>query len=173
MTAGAQLIERSDCKSCHNEQVKTVGPAYISVARKYSDGEESVKMLSGKVIKGGSGVWGEAMMTPHAGLSEEDAAEMSRYILSLDDNDEDSDGGAWHLGEKTVPVKFQDEVNISSESPGVAAYLYLYSGDQPNFNTLEKEALPIGVLLFLRFMFGTRVILVSVPSASLFCLKEI
>ncbi|MFH6982106.1 family 16 glycoside hydrolase [Marinoscillum luteum] len=144
VAAGAQLIERSDCKSCHNEQVKTVGPAYISVARKYSDGEESVKMLSGKVIKGGSGVWGEAMMTPHAGLSEEDAAEMIRYILSLDDNDEDSDGGAWHLGEKTVPVKFQDEVNISSESPGVAAYLYLYSGDQPNFNTLKKEALPIG-----------------------------
>ncbi|MEQ8583805.1 MAG: DUF1080 domain-containing protein [Marinoscillum sp.] len=147
LAAGAQLIERSDCKSCHNEEVKTVGPAYISVARKYSDSDESVKMLAGKVINGGSGVWGEAMMTPHAGLSEEDAGEMIRYILSLDDDDEDSDGGAWHLGEKTVPVKFQDEVNISKESSGAAAYLYLYSGDQPNFNTLKKEALPISAAI--------------------------
>ena len=56
---GAQLIERSDCKSCHNEEVKTVGPAYIAVARRYADTEESVKMLAGKVINGGSGIWGE------------------------------------------------------------------------------------------------------------------
>lgn len=140
--AGAALIERSDCKSCHNAEVKTVGPAYVTVARKYSDSEESVNMLAAKVIKGGSGVWGEAVMTPHPGLTEEDAKEMIRYILSLDD-DEQNDSEAWHAGTKTVPFKLKDQINITSEVAGAAAYLYLYSGDQPNFNTLKKSGAPI------------------------------
>lgn len=139
---GAALIERSDCKSCHNAEVKTVGPAYVSVARKYSDSEESVDMLAGKVIKGGSGVWGEAVMTPHPNLDEEDAKEMVRYILSLDD-DEENDAEAWHAGTKTVPLKLKDQLRIAKETPGVAAYLYLYSGDQPNFETLKKDGAPI------------------------------
>ncbi|MBR11360.1 MAG: glycosyl hydrolase [Rickettsiales bacterium] len=138
--AGAQLIEKSDCKACHNEEVKTVGPAYIAVARKYSDSDESVAMLAGKIIKGGNGVWGEAMMSPHAGLSEEDAASMVRYILSLDDNEE-SEENAWHLGVKTVTPGFSDDVQkITEETEGLAAYLYLYSGDSPNFQVLQGEA---------------------------------
>lgn len=138
---GAQLIERSDCKSCHNEAVKTVGPAYTAVARKYNDSEETVEMLVGKVINGGSGVWGEAMMTAHPTLENDDAAEMIRYILSLDNNDDDKNANAWHLGEKTIPVRFKDDFsNISKAQSGLAAYMYLYSGDSPNFKTLQTES---------------------------------
>ncbi|MEP0368250.1 MAG: family 16 glycoside hydrolase [Cyclobacteriaceae bacterium] len=140
---GAALIDRSDCKSCHNENVKTVGPAYITIARKYNDSEETIDMLSQKVIKGGSGVWGEAAMTPHPGLEEDDAKAMIEYIISLDDNDADEDGGAWHLGVKTVPLKPQDQIEITEKQPGVASYQYLYSGDQPNFEVLLKEGSPI------------------------------
>lgn len=140
---GAALIDRSDCKSCHNENVQTVGPAYITIARKYNDSEETIDMLSQKVIKGGSGVWGEAVMTPHPGLEVSDAKAMIAYIISLDDNDADEDGGAWHLGVKTVPLKPQDQIEITQKQPGVAAYQYLYSGDQPNFEVLLKDGSPI------------------------------
>lgn len=143
LSVGAQLIERSDCKSCHNEQVMTVGPAYQSVARKYNDSEESVVMLASKLLKGGSGVWGEAIMNPHPNLEEGDAKEMIRYILSLDDNDNSGGAIEWHLGEKTIPVKFQEEISIDAERNGIAVYQYLYSGDQPNFKVLRAESNPI------------------------------
>ncbi len=121
---GATLIERSDCHSCHNEQVQTVGPAYITVARKYNDGEETQELLAGKIIKGGKGVWGEAIMTAHPDLDLESAKEMARYILSLDDNDE---GGAYEkytLGVKSVPIRLQDTFDGSSGA-GLMAHAYL------------------------------------------------
>ena len=39
--------------------------------------------MTEKIIKGGYGVWGEIPMAPHPDMKEEDAKEMSRYILSL------------------------------------------------------------------------------------------
>lgn len=137
---GASLINQSDCHSCHNEQVRTVGPAYIAVARKYNDSDETISMLSGKIIEGGSGVWGQAMMTPHPGLEESDANEMVKYILSLDDNASDEEGGAWHLGAKTIPLKLQEAVpSITTEKQGIAVYFHFFSGDQPNPVTLRQE----------------------------------
>ena len=40
-------------------------------------------MLGKKIISGGMGHWGDIAMTPHPGLSETDAREMARYVLSL------------------------------------------------------------------------------------------
>lgn len=80
---GAQLIAASDCASCHRENEKLVGPAYTAVAAKYPNTDANVAMLAGRVISGGTGNWGEIAMIPHPGLSEGDAKEMARYILSL------------------------------------------------------------------------------------------
>jgi cytochrome c len=79
--AGKQLIAKSDCLGCHNETQKVVGPAYVDVAAKYT--ESDLDYLSGKIINGGSGVWGEVPMTAHPSLSKDDATQMARYILSL------------------------------------------------------------------------------------------
>src|SRR3954470_20516058 len=79
--AGKQLIAKSDCLGCHNETQKIVGPAYVAVAEKYT--ESDLDYLSGKIINGGSGVWGEVPMTAHPTLSKADATEMAKYILSL------------------------------------------------------------------------------------------
>jgi len=140
---GALLIEKSDCHACHNAEVKTVGPAYVSVAKKYNDSDETVNILAQKIIKGGSGNWGEAMMTPHPTLEEADVKEMVRYILSLDDAAGGSASGDWHLGEKTIPISFKDKIEIKSEQPGLAVYEYLYSGDMPNFEVLKQSSAPI------------------------------
>ena len=40
-------------------------------------------MLAGKIIKGGTGVWGQVPMLPHDGLPQEDAEAMVKYVLSL------------------------------------------------------------------------------------------
>ncbi|TGE28938.1 c-type cytochrome [Hymenobacter metallicola] len=80
---GAKLIEGSDCMGCHRENEKLLGPAYQAVAEKYPSNDANVQMLAGKIIKGGKGNWGDVAMTPHPGLSEADAQEMARYILSL------------------------------------------------------------------------------------------
>lgn len=84
LAQGAALIEGSDCKTCHNEKVKTVGPAYVDVAKKYEYTGENVSMLVAKVIKGGSGNWGAVPMTAHPDLTEGDATKMLTYIMSLD-----------------------------------------------------------------------------------------
>jgi cytochrome c len=80
---GAKLISGSDCLGCHKEREKLVGPAYTAVAQKYPSTEANIAMLSKKIITGGKGNWGEIPMTPHPGLSETDAKEMVKYILSL------------------------------------------------------------------------------------------
>ena len=80
---GSQLIASSDCMSCHRDNEKLVGPAYSDVAKKYENTPGNQKMLAEKIIKGGSGNWGEVPMTPHPSISEADATEMAKYILSV------------------------------------------------------------------------------------------
>lgn len=83
MLPGEKLVNMSDCSGCHNRTQKVVGPAYVEIAAKYPDNAANVALLADKIIKGGSGVWGEVPMTPHADMSKEDATEMVKYILSL------------------------------------------------------------------------------------------
>jgi cytochrome c len=85
---GMRLISRNDCKTCHNTYVKTVGPSYVDVAKKYRNNPDNVAMLVGKVVNGGAGVWGEAAMTAHPNVPEADITEMIRYIMQLDSAEE-------------------------------------------------------------------------------------
>ncbi len=80
---GEKLIAQSDCLSCHKVNEKLVGPAYQEVANKYENNDKNIDYLVGKIKAGGSGVWGEVAMTPHPNLSDDDAKEMAKYILSL------------------------------------------------------------------------------------------
>ncbi len=80
---GVKLMTASDCASCHKERQKLVGPAYQDIAKKYAASDANVAMLANKIIQGGKGHWGEVPMTPHPGLSEADAKEMTKYILAV------------------------------------------------------------------------------------------
>jgi cytochrome c len=80
---GKALIAASDCLTCHQETAKVIGPAYVDVAKKYPNTPANVKLLAGKIIAGGKGVWGELPMTPHPTVSQEDAEAMVSYILTL------------------------------------------------------------------------------------------
>ena len=80
---GLALITSNDCLTCHKIDETVTGPAYRDVANKYPDNEQTIDMLSNKVIKGGSGNWGSVPMTPHDQLSKDDAKAMVKYILLL------------------------------------------------------------------------------------------
>jgi len=81
---GEVLIGYSDCYVCHREDNKARGPAFREIAARYPRNETYIKMLASRVINGGSGAWGYAVMTPHPDLSDEEAESMVTYILSLD-----------------------------------------------------------------------------------------
>ena len=80
---GLELIAKSDCLTCHKVNEKLTGPAYKDVAAKYESTDANITMLAGKVIKGGSGVWGAIPMTPHPQVTEADAKQMVKYVLLL------------------------------------------------------------------------------------------
>ena len=84
VSIGKTLVDNSDCKTCHHPTNKIIGPSHTEVAQKYAFNDENIKMLAGKIIQGGTGVWGEIPMTPHPDLSQEDAEKMAIYVLSLD-----------------------------------------------------------------------------------------
>jgi cytochrome c len=80
---GEALISKSDCFACHKINEKLLGPSYKDVANKYANTKANVNYLVAKIKNGGSGVWGAIPMSPHPALSDDDAAAMVQYILSL------------------------------------------------------------------------------------------
>ncbi|HWZ04550.1 MAG TPA: c-type cytochrome [Mucilaginibacter sp.] len=76
---GAALIVKNDCRNCHKEREKLIGPAFSDIAKRY--GHYDIDSLAAKIIKGGSGHWGDASMSPHPSLSITDARVIVRFIL--------------------------------------------------------------------------------------------
>ena len=79
--SGKEMVEASDCTSCHQVDSKLIGPSYNEIAAKYS--AKDTEALATKIIEGGSGIWGPAAMTPHPTLAKADAIKMVEYILTL------------------------------------------------------------------------------------------
>ena len=80
---GLALIAENDCLTCHKIDEVLTGPSYRDIANKYAGDSKAVSYLTEKIISGGTGVWGTAMMTPHGSLPKEEAEAMAKYILLL------------------------------------------------------------------------------------------
>ncbi len=80
---GKNLMLAGDCKSCHHETDKSVGPAFTQVALKYRNDPKAVPYLTDKIKKGGGGVWGEVAMSAHPDLPNNDIQQMVRWIMAL------------------------------------------------------------------------------------------
>jgi cytochrome c len=80
---GEDLIKKSGCTACHQNDKKLVGPAYQEVAAKYKGDAGAAAKLAAKVKSGGSGVWGPVPMPPHPQVSDADIKTMITYVLSL------------------------------------------------------------------------------------------
>ncbi|MCW5922537.1 MAG: ThuA domain-containing protein [Saprospiraceae bacterium] len=81
---GKRLVEQSDCKSCHTVDRQINGPSFQAVAERYRNNIAfAVPSIYRKIIYGGGGNWGASYMTPHPQIREEEAIQMSLWILSL------------------------------------------------------------------------------------------
>jgi cytochrome c len=81
---GEVLVKGNDCSTCHHKINTLIGPSHTDVAKKYEFTEANVKYLAEKIMKGGSGAWGQIPMAAHVDISEADAQAMARYVLSMD-----------------------------------------------------------------------------------------
>jgi cytochrome c len=148
---GSALIDGSDCKTCHNEKVKTVGPAYVDVAKKYEFTEANVKTLVNKVIKGGSGNWGAVPMTAHPDLNEDDATKMVSYIMTLDgDSLKGNENTNIDISAGTAPIDFKfdpkngfEKEEDGKEYPGLAVSIFKIEQLDMNLYDIPKQSDPV------------------------------
>ena len=80
-----RLIEASNCLACHQFDRTSIGPSYRRVAEKYAGDTTATERLVRKILRGGSGIWGEVNMPAHPRLSEREATLMVSYIRSIAD----------------------------------------------------------------------------------------
>ena len=80
---GKALTQSMDCKSCHKEIDKSIGPNYLEISNKYKDQKNILNYLQTKIIEGGSGVWGEVVMPAHPTVTTNEARQIALYIQSL------------------------------------------------------------------------------------------
>jgi cytochrome c len=85
LPAGLALIGQSDCRICHDAERRGVGPSFREIAERYEDRASEVARLARRVMRGGTGVWGESVMTPHPALASGDAETMVAWILAQAD----------------------------------------------------------------------------------------
>jgi glucose/arabinose dehydrogenase/cytochrome c551/c552 len=81
--AGYALTQVLDCKSCHKENAPSIGPSFLRVSEKYAKDKKAREYLSQKVMKGGSGVWGDVAMSAHPDIAKKDLNAIIDYVLSL------------------------------------------------------------------------------------------
>ena len=80
--ADQALAIAKNCMACHAVDKKLVGPSYKDVAKKYAGDAKAVDMLAGKIVKGGSGVWGAIPMPANTQVSDAEAKKLAAWVLS-------------------------------------------------------------------------------------------
>ena len=81
--ASQDLANKKNCLACHATDKKLVGPSFKDVAGKYAAQKDAVDVLAQKVLKGGAGVWGPVPMPANAQVSEAEAKDLVRWILTI------------------------------------------------------------------------------------------
>jgi len=80
--ANMELAQKSGCLACHGVDKKLVGPGYKEIAAKYKGDKGAEAKLTQKVLKGGSGVWGQIPMPPN-NIPEAQAQQLVKWILAM------------------------------------------------------------------------------------------
>ncbi|MEO6040168.1 MAG: PA14 domain-containing protein, partial [Saprospiraceae bacterium] len=148
LSPGEKIMAKNDCRTCHNAQVKTVGPAYVNIAERYKNIPENLEKLAQKVMKGGSGVWGIAAMSAHPDLQIEDAKAMVSYVLALDEGTDDGEGseGAASKELSSIPESnwLKPDATVSDREmvPGLVAKVFQLTAAPTTLGKIDFNAKP-------------------------------
>ncbi|GAB4036806.1 MAG: hypothetical protein Fur0014_03840 [Rubrivivax sp.] len=77
--APTALLAKYTCTACHGMDNKVVGPGFAEIARKYAGRADREAYLAGKIVSGGSGVWGSIPM-PAQVVPDEDVRKISSWL---------------------------------------------------------------------------------------------
>jgi len=77
--APTALLAQHACTACHGMENKIVGPGFAEIAKKHADRADRVEYLAGKIVQGGSGVWGAIPMPPQT-LPAEDVKRIADWL---------------------------------------------------------------------------------------------
>ena len=80
--ADQALATSKNCMACHSVDKKLVGPSFKDIAAKYAGQAGAADKLAGKIVKGGSGVWGPVPMPANAQVNDADAKKLVDWILA-------------------------------------------------------------------------------------------
>ena len=80
--ADQALATAKNCMACHAVDKKLVGPSYKEVAAKYAGQTDAVDKLAGKIMKGGSGVWGPVPMPANAQVNDAEAKKLAAWVMT-------------------------------------------------------------------------------------------
>ena len=81
--ADQALATAKNCMACHAVDKKLDGPSYKEVAAKYAGQTGAADKLAGKILKGGSGVWGPVPMPANAQVNEAEAKKLAAWVLTM------------------------------------------------------------------------------------------
>lgn len=79
---GRTVAQRQNCLACHTVDKRLVGPAFRDIATRYAGRSDALALLTQKVRKGGSGVWGAIPMPANASISDADLATVLNWVLA-------------------------------------------------------------------------------------------
>ena len=81
--AQVELAQKKNCLACHSVDKKVLGPSYKEVAAKYAGQKEATDKLAEKILKGGTGVWGNIPMPANPQVSDAEAKQLVAWIMTL------------------------------------------------------------------------------------------
>ena len=81
--AQADLAQKKNCMACHAVDKKVLGPSFKDVAAKYAGQAGAGDKLATKVVKGGTGAWGNIPMPANPQVTEAEAKQLVGWILTL------------------------------------------------------------------------------------------
>lgn len=80
--AGLDLAGKKNCLACHAVDKKLIGPSYKEVSAKYKGDKTAEAKLAEKIVKGGSGVWGQMPMPANPQVNAEEAKTLAKWVLA-------------------------------------------------------------------------------------------
>jgi cytochrome c len=79
--AGLLDIVGSNCLGCHDFKAKAMGPSFAAIAARYPATPATVSTLAEHIRDGSRGVWGQASMSSHSQLTEDQLRAIVLWIL--------------------------------------------------------------------------------------------
>ncbi len=80
--ADQALATAKNCMTCHSVDKDVFGPSFRKVALKYANDKGAADRLATKIVKGGGGVWGTAVMPANQQVTEAEAKKLAAWALS-------------------------------------------------------------------------------------------